>query len=75
MSSAVPSITNVNVPLDEHVTPQVVYWPDNQSKFAECMGLAHSTMARQYIIRGLVMDQYKPHPMQKYADVAKKAAG
>jgi hypothetical protein len=29
-------------------------------------------MARQYIIRGLVMDQYKPHPMAKYQQ-AKKA--
>jgi hypothetical protein len=43
------------------------------SMAAECMGLKEATLLRQYAIRGLVQDQYMQHPMQKYADAAKKA--
>lgn len=33
---------------------------------AEAMGLQHSSMARLYILRGLVADQFKQHPLAKY---------
>jgi hypothetical protein len=40
---------------------------------AECMGLKCSTLIRQYVTRGLIADKFLQHPMQKYADAAKKA--
>jgi hypothetical protein len=42
------------------------------SMAAECTGLKHSALIRQYIVRGLIQDQFLAHPMAKYAD-AKKA--
>ena len=43
------------------------------SMAADCMGLNHAALIRQYVTRGLIQDKFLAHPMAKYADAAKKA--
>lgn len=41
------------------------------SMAAECTGLKHSALIRQYIVRGLIQDKFLEHPMAKYQQQAK----
>jgi hypothetical protein len=41
------------------------------SMAAECTGLKHSALIRQYIVRGLIQDKFLEHPMARYQQQAK----
>ena len=41
---------------------------------AECTGMKHATLIRQYVVRGLIQDKFLEHPLTKY-QAAKQTAG